>query len=69
LAAIFSRKDLIFKKKGQMPIAKLKYLVANGDLATGNFAPYIIQFPFKLDASALCQGYSFQGRYVFKAKR
>jgi hypothetical protein len=22
-----------------MPIAKLKYLVANGDLATGNFAP------------------------------
>jgi hypothetical protein len=29
LAAIFSRTDL--KKKGQMPIAKLKYLVANGD--------------------------------------
>jgi hypothetical protein len=27
------------KKKGQMPIAKLKYLVTNGDLATGNFAP------------------------------
>jgi hypothetical protein len=24
----------------QMPIAKLKYLVANGDLVTGNFAPY-----------------------------
>jgi hypothetical protein len=22
-----------------MPIAKLKYLVANGNLATGNFAP------------------------------
>jgi hypothetical protein len=22
-----------------MPVAKLKYLVANGDLATGNFAP------------------------------
>jgi hypothetical protein len=31
LAAIFSRTDLIQKKKGQMPIAKLKYLVANGD--------------------------------------
>jgi hypothetical protein len=25
-----------------MPIAKLKYLVANGDLVTGNFAPCII---------------------------
>jgi hypothetical protein len=24
-----------------MPIAKLKYLVVNGDLATGNFAPCI----------------------------
>jgi hypothetical protein len=23
-----------------MSIAKLKYLVANGDLATGNFAPW-----------------------------
>jgi hypothetical protein len=23
-----------------MPIAKLKYLVANGDLATGNFTPW-----------------------------
>jgi hypothetical protein len=39
LAAIFSRTDLIKKKKGQMPIAKLKYLAANGDLVTGNFAP------------------------------
>jgi hypothetical protein len=28
------------QSKGQMPIAKLKYLVANGDLATGNFAPW-----------------------------
>jgi hypothetical protein len=27
------------QSKGQMPIAKLKYLVASGDLATGNFAP------------------------------
>jgi hypothetical protein len=27
------------EKKGQMPIAKLKYLVASGDLETGNFAP------------------------------
>jgi hypothetical protein len=41
LAAIFSRTDLSQKKNGQMPIAKLKYLVANGDLATGNFAPCI----------------------------
>jgi hypothetical protein len=53
LAAISSRTDLIQKKSGQMPIAKLKYLVANGDLATRNFAPcymaYLIlecvQFP------------------------
>jgi hypothetical protein len=36
----FSHKsNLEKKKKGQMPITKLKYLVANGDLATGNFAP------------------------------
>jgi hypothetical protein len=28
----------IRQSKGQMLIAKLKYLVANGDLATGNFA-------------------------------
>jgi hypothetical protein len=27
-----------------MPIAKLKYLVANGDLATGNFAPWSKHF-------------------------
>jgi hypothetical protein len=40
LAAIFSRTDLIKEKNGQMPIAKLKYFVANGDLATGNFAPW-----------------------------
>jgi hypothetical protein len=38
LAAIFSRTDLFQKKNGQRSIAKLKYLVANGDLATGNFA-------------------------------
>jgi hypothetical protein len=31
LAAIFSCTDLVKKKNGQMPIAKLKYLVANGD--------------------------------------
>jgi hypothetical protein len=42
LAAIFSHTDLIQKKNGQMPIAELKYLVANGDLATGNFAPCTI---------------------------
>jgi hypothetical protein len=42
LAAIFSRTDLIQKKNGQMPIAKLKYLVANGNLATRNFAPCFI---------------------------
>jgi hypothetical protein len=39
MAAIFYRTDLIYKKKGQMPIANLKDLVANGDLAAGNFAP------------------------------
>jgi hypothetical protein len=43
LAAIFSRTDLIQKKKRKIyhrRIAKLKYLVANGDLATRNFAPW-----------------------------
>jgi hypothetical protein len=27
-----------------MPVAKPKYLVANGDLATGNFAPWSKKF-------------------------
>jgi hypothetical protein len=47
LAAIFSRTDLIQKKKRkiyQRPIAKLKYLVANGDLATRNFVPWTKAF-------------------------
>jgi hypothetical protein len=38
----FSHKSNSEKKNGQMPIAKLKYLVANGDLTTGNFAPWYI---------------------------
>jgi hypothetical protein len=37
LAAIFSCTDLIYKKKAKCLITKLKYLVANGDLAPGNF--------------------------------
>jgi hypothetical protein len=40
----FSHRSNSEKKNGKMPIAKLKYLVANGDLATGNFAPYSTTF-------------------------
>jgi hypothetical protein len=38
------RSNLEEKKKSQMPIAKLKCLVANGDMVTGNFVPALAAF-------------------------
>jgi hypothetical protein len=41
-----------------MPIAKLKYLVVNGDVATGNFAPCIkltaLQAPIAILSVCVC---------------
>jgi hypothetical protein len=48
-----------------MPIAKLKYLVANGDLATGNFAPCSNEYNIKCNAHRYSKSTRYDNsRYV-----